>query len=60
MSQSVTAAFLQPEMMSQMLKDYSKIDFEIIKEQGSWVCECPLSILTQICTFSFQVSIYFS
>lgn len=53
MSQSVTSAFGQPDMLSVMVQDWNKIDFEIIKEQGSWITECPLSILTQICTYHY-------
>lgn len=47
LAQAAAAVLESPDQMAQMTIDWSRIDFENIRDQASWVCECPKADIMQ-------------
>ncbi|KAJ3288699.1 DNA-binding protein rfx2 [Borealophlyctis nickersoniae] len=54
LAQAAAAVLDNQETVSQMLVDWNRIDFENIRDQASWVCECRKTDIMQIMEIDFR------
>ncbi|KAI9089989.1 RFX DNA-binding domain-containing protein [Phlyctochytrium arcticum] len=54
LAQAAAAVLDNQEQVNQMLTDWNRIDFETIRDQASWVCECRKSDIMQIMEIDFR------
>lgn len=54
LAQAAGSVFESPEQLQAMLQDWSRIDFDNIRDQASWVCECKKADVVQIMEIEFK------
>ncbi|KAI8588246.1 RFX DNA-binding domain-containing protein [Geranomyces variabilis] len=54
LAQAAAAVLDNQEQVNQMLADWNRIDFENIRDQASWVCECRKADIMQIMEIDFR------
>ena len=47
LTQAARAVLQNHNQVNQMLIDWSRLDFEFIKDQASWICQCGDDIINQ-------------
>ncbi|KND04216.1 uncharacterized protein SPPG_01648 [Spizellomyces punctatus DAOM BR117] len=54
LAQAAAAVLDNQDQVNQMLTDWNRIDFENIRDQASWVCECRKADIMQIMEIDFR------
>ncbi|KAJ3010131.1 DNA-binding protein rfx2 [Thoreauomyces humboldtii] len=54
LAQAAAAVLDNQEQVNQMLIDWNRIDFENIRDQASWVCECRKEDIVQVMELDFR------
>ncbi|TPX61648.1 hypothetical protein PhCBS80983_g00966 [Powellomyces hirtus] len=54
LAQAAAAVLDNQDQVNQMLADWNRIDFENIRDQASWVCECRKADIMQIMEIDFR------
>ncbi|KAJ3184927.1 hypothetical protein HDU85_001620 [Gaertneriomyces sp. JEL0708] len=54
LAQAAAAVLDNQDQVTQMLTDWNRIDFENIRDQASWVCECRKADIMQIMEIDFR------
>lgn len=48
LAQAARAVLQNPQQITQMWNDLNKVDFNNVKEQSSWVCQCDEALITKL------------